>query len=81
MSQEVQRCVGLKEDQVVSPVKNPPTNTGDAGDKDLTPGWGRSPGGGHGNPLQYSFLENPMDRGASRAMVHRPAESDTTEAT
>ena len=81
MSHEVQRCVGLKEDQVVSPVKNPPANAGDAGDKDLIPGWGRSPGGGHGNPLQCSFLENPMDRGALQAMVHWPAESDTTEAT
>ena len=45
------------------------------------PGLGRSPGGGHGNPLQYSCLENPMDRGAWQAMVHRVTESDTTEAT
>ena len=46
------------------------------------PGWGRSPGGGHGNLLQYSCLENPMDRGAWRATVHRGhKESDMTEAT
>ena len=45
-------------------VKNPPTNEGDLRDKGLIPGSGRSPGGGHDNPLQYSCLENPMDRGA-----------------
>ena len=43
------------------------------------PGWGRSSRGGHGNPLQYSCLENPMDRGAWWATVHRITESDTTE--
>ena len=47
----------------------------------LIPGWGRSPGGGNGNPLQYSCLENPMDRGAWQAMVHRVTESDLTEHT
>ena len=57
-------------------VKNLLANTGDAG---LIPGWGRSPGGGHDNPLQYSWLENLMDRGAGWATVHRVAESDTTE--
>ena len=45
-------------------------NTGDAGDLDGVPGSGRSPGGGHGNPLQYSCLENPMDKGAWQATVH-----------
>ena len=45
-------------------VKNPPANAGDIRDGGLIPGLGRSPGGGHGNPLQYSCLENPMDRGA-----------------
>ena len=41
------------------------------------PGVDRSPGAGHGNPLQYSYLENPMDRGAWQIMVHRAAESRT----
>ena len=45
------------------------------------PGLGRSPGGGHGNQLQYSCLENPIDRGAWWATVHRVAESGTNEAT
>ena len=53
--------------QVVLAEKNPPANAGNMG---LIPGSGRSPGGGHGNPLQYSCLENPMDRGAWRAAVH-----------
>ena len=61
-------------------VKNPPTNAGDIRDMGSTPGSGRFPGGGRGNPLQYSCLENPMDRGAGQATVHRVAESDTTEA-
>ena len=52
-------------------VKNIPANAGDIGDMGLTPGWGRSPGGGHGNPLQYSCLENPMDRGTWQTIVHR----------
>ena len=43
-------------------VKNLPVNAGDIRDIDLIPGSRRSPGGGHGNPFQYSFLENPMDR-------------------
>jgi len=45
-------------------VKNPPANAGIAGDTGLIPVSGRSPGGGHGNPLQYSCLQNPTDRGA-----------------
>ena len=45
-------------------------SAGDAGDDDSIPGSGRSPGGGNGNPLQYSCLENTMDRGALRATVH-----------
>ena len=51
-------------------------STCEAGDSDSIPGSGRSPGGGHGNPLQRSCLENPMDRGAWWAAVHRVAESD-----
>ena len=55
-------------------VKNSPANAGDVG---LIPGLGRSPGEGKGYPLQYSFLGNPMDRGAWQATVHRvPKESD-----
>ena len=50
-------------------VKNPPANTGDIRDVDLIPGSGRSPGEGHGNPLQDSCLENPRDWGAWRALV------------
>ena len=54
-------------------------NSGDAGDTILIPESGRSPGGGNGNPLQYSCLENPMDRGAWWTTVHRVAKSDTIE--
>ena len=54
-------------------VNNPPTNTGDIRDMCSIPGSGRSPGGGHGNPLQYSFLENSMDRGTWQATVYRVA--------
>ena len=52
-----------------------------AGDLGSVPGLGRSPGGGHGNPLQYSCLENPMDGGVRWATIHGVAESDTTEMT
>ena len=55
--------------QVALVVKNLPANAGDIRDLDLIPGSGCSPGGGHGNPLQYYFLENPTDRGAWWAMV------------
>ena len=60
-------------------LKNSPANAGDTG---LISGWGRSPGVGNSNPIQYSCLGNPTDRGALRATVHGPAkESDTTEHT
>ena len=55
-------------------VKN---NAGDVRDVGSILGLGRSPGGGHGNPLQYSCLENPMDRGAWRATVHKVAKGQT----
>ena len=58
-------------------VKNPPANAGEIRDVDLIPALGRSPGGGHGSPLQYSCLENPMDRGAWRATVHRVGKNRT----
>ena len=56
-------------------VKNPPVSAGDIRDIGLIPGSERSPGGGHDNPLQYSCLENPMDRGAWQATVHRVTKS------
>ena len=56
-------------------VKNPPANAGDTRDVGLMPGLGRSPAGGPGNPLRYSCLENPMDRGAWWAGVHGVAKS------
>ena len=56
-------------------VKNPPANAGDVRDLDLIPGSGRAPGEGNGNPLQYSCLKNPTDRGAWWTTVHGVAES------
>ena len=56
-------------------VKNPPVNAGDVRDMGSIPGSGRSPGGGHGNPLQYSYLENPLDSGAWWATAHRVEKS------
>ena len=62
-------------------VANLPASAGDVRDAGSIPGWGRPPGGGDGSPLQYACLENPMGRGAWRAIVHGVAESDTTEMT
>ena len=65
----------------VAPVeKNPLANAGDISDVGWIPGSGRCPGGGHGNPLNYSCLENPMDKGSWQA-TQSHKESDTTEAT
>ena len=58
-------------------VKNLPANAGDVRDAGLISGSGRPPRGGHGNPLQYSCLENPTDRGALWAMVHTVSKSQT----
>ena len=58
-------------------IENPPANAGDIRAVGLLPGSGRSPGGGHGNPLQYSCLENPKDRGAWWATVHSVAKCQT----
>ena len=55
-------------------------NAGTTGDWGLMPGSGRSPGGSHGNPLQYSCLKSPTDREAWEAIVHRVTKSDKTEA-
>ena len=56
-------------------VKNPPASAGDVRGMGSIPGWGRSPEGGHGNPLQYSGMENPTDREACQAIVHRVSKS------
>ena len=61
--------------QVMLAIKNLPANAGDVRDVGLIPGLGRFAGGGHGNPLQYSCLKNPIDRGAWRATVLRVAKS------
>ena len=68
--------------QMVLVVKNLPASAGDIRDVGSVPGSGRSPGGGHGNPLQYySYLENTMDRGAWWASPLGCKELDTSEAT
>ena len=66
-------CCPHEASQVTLMIKNPPANAGDIRDIGSTPGSGRSPGGGHGDPLQYPSLVNPMDRGAWWATVHEVA--------
>ena len=58
-------------------VKNLPANAGDTREAGLIPGSGRSPGGGHGNPLQYTYVENPMDTEAGRGIVDSVPKSQT----
>ena len=65
--------------QVVLVIKNRPANVGDMRDVGLIPGSGRCPVGGHGNPLQYSCPENPMDRGAWQDRIHRVIKSQTQQ--
>ena len=74
-------AVVLGASQVALAVENPRANAGDMREASSIPGSGRSPGGGHGHPLQYSGLENPMDRGAWGATVPGVTESDMTEVT
>ena len=76
----VQRSLEMGTSQVVLAVKDPLANTGDVRASGSAPGSGRFPGGGHGNPLQYSYLENPMDRGAWWATLHRVTQSGMTDA-
>ena len=66
-----------KEGEVVLVIKNLPANAGDIRDVGSIPRLGRSPGVGNGNPLQYSCLENPIDRGAWQATVHGVTKSAT----
>ena len=70
------RCV-LQSSQLALVVKNPSANAGDIKKAGSVPGLGRSPGGRHGNTLQYSCLENPMDRGSWRAEVPGVMKSQT----
>ena len=71
-----------KASQVALMVKNPPANRGDIGDANSNPGWGRFPGGGYGNPLQYSCLDNPHgQRSLVGYSLKGHKELDTTDAT
>ena len=73
---ESRRCVNFDlASQVALVVKNSPANEGDLRDVGLIPGSGRSPGEGHGKPLQFSCLKNPMDRGTWQTTVHRVTKS------
>ena len=68
-------CWNIVACQMARVVKYPPPNAGDIRDAGPIPEWGRSSGGGHCNPLQYSCLENPMHRGASWAPIHSVTKS------
>ena len=70
-------CAPMRASQVVQVLKNPPANAGDTGDVGSIPGPGRSTGGGNGNLLQYSCLENHMDRGAWQVTAHWVSKSQT----
>ena len=72
---DLQGCIRVS--QVALVVKNLHANAGDIRDTGSVPGPGRAPEGGHGNPLQFSCLENPIDRGSWWAAVHRVAKSQT----
>ena len=78
---EERRINGLLGFSGGSVVKNPPAEAGDEGDAGSIPGSGKSPRGGHGNPLQYSCQENPMDTGAWWAIVSGVTKSRTSLAT
>ena len=67
--------------QVALVIKSPPANARDIRDMGSIPGMGRSPEGGHGNTLQYSCLEKPLDGGAWQVIIHMVAQSRSTEAT
>ena len=69
--------MGTQASQVAPVVKNPPVNAGDIKDMGSIPGSGRSSGEGNGSPCQYSYLENPMDRGAWQGTAHRITKSRT----
>ena len=71
----------VRASQVALLVKYLPANAGDVRDTGSILGLGRSPGGGHRNPLQFFCLENPMDRGTWKAIVYGAAESDIIETT
>ena len=75
--QDFCRVVSFRASQVVLGVKNPPDNAEDIRNVGSVPGRGRSPGEGHGNPLQYSCPENPMDIGAWHVTIHRVSKSRT----
>ena len=76
---EISHVSSMGASQVVLVVRSSPGHAGDLRDAGLIHGSGRSPGGGQGNPLQFSCLENPMDRGAWGATVHGVTELDTTK--